>query len=397
MANILELNRQKFQIKRELLRRIGYTNGLHDIYRFARVVEYLYPLIPSTQTVLRSVIIDEEAERGLSKISGTDYAQGIIDVAGSLLLIDKVGQKLSLSDRGYALHALEQQDNKEAYRRAFLLMSVLDADGEYFVNLLDIVGQGVTGTTELGRGLMDRMFKIIELKEQWGKTSIHSSIAQDIVLGYLREARRKLEEAMDPSQKVLAKSRATLEERRLSPEERVERFLEHTVTPRLKWLVALGCAKKDDSGHLVVMEQGEKLLAFFKTAECWRNGVYLLPIAEWLAEVLDAENLADAKDLFWRAVATTLADRAEPYCLQGREREVLARIKSIYRHLKIYGFNQARISAVFHALSCIECVNGRYLEKDEFEETVSILARDFPKEIFRLGRRRELEGYIALK
>ena len=395
MASILELNRHNFQINRELLRRIGYTNGLHDIYRFARVVEYLYPLIPSTTTILQSFII--EKEKKISGISGKKYVQGIIDVAGSLLLINKIGQKLSLSDRGYALHALEQQDNKEAYRSAFLLMSVLDADGEYFLNLLDMVRKGMGETIKLGRGLIDRMSKIIELKDQWSKTYIHSSIARDIVQGYLREARRVLKKAMDPSQKVLTRNRATLEERRLSPKERVERFLEHTVTPRLGWLVDLGCAKKDANGHLVVTERGERLLAFFKVAKCWREDVYLLPFSDSVPKILDAENLADAKDLFWRAVATTLAGRGEPYCLQGRERGVLALIKSIYRHLKIYGFNQARISAVFHALSCIECVGGRYLRKDEFEETVSILVREFPKEIFRLGKRRELEGYIALK
>ncbi|MCK4830229.1 hypothetical protein KA005_81680, partial [bacterium] len=352
---------------------------------------YLYPLIPSTTAMLQLVIIDKE------KVAGKKYAQGIIDVTGSLLLIDKVGQKLSHSDRGYALHAIEQQSTQEKYRHTFLLMSVLEADGEYFVNLLDMVRKGEGETIKLGYGLIDRMSKIIDLKDQWSKTFIHSSIALDIVQGYLREARRVLEKAMDPSQKVLTRSRATLEKRGLSPEKRVERFLEHTVTPRLGWLVALGCAKKDDNGHLVVTELGKRLLGFLKASGCLRDEVYLLPVSDWLANILDAENLADAKDLFWRAVATTLAGRAEPYRLQGRENEVLAHIKSIYHHLKIYGFNQARISAVLSVLNCIKCVDGGYLEKDEFEETVSILAREFPKEIFRLGKRRELEGYIALK
>ncbi len=395
MASILELKRHRYQIKRELLRRIGYTNGLHGILRFARVVEYLHARIPSTIPMLQSVIIDEE--KNISAISGKKYARGIIDVAGSLLLIDRVGQKLSLSDRGYAFHALEQQGNKLAFRTAFLLMSVLDADGEYFLNLLDIVSKGVRGTVELGHHLIGRMFKIINLKENWANTSIDSSIARDIVRANLQEAKGVLEKAMAPSHKVMTKSRATLKEKQLSAEERLDRFLEHTVTPRLGWLTDLGCAKKDDNGHRAITEVGERLLGFFEAGGCWREGIYLLPFSDRLAEVLGAENLPDAKDLFWRAVATAAAGRADPVRLEGREAEVLARLKSIYAHLKIYAFNQARISAVFHVLNCMECVDGGYLEKDGFEDTVSALAKDFPKEIFRLGKRRELQGYVALK
>jgi hypothetical protein len=396
MSSILELSRHERLVQRELLRRIGYTNGLHDIYRFARVVEYLYPRIPSTQTALRSIIIREETEKGLSRISGNDYAQGIIDVAGALLLIDKSGQKLSLSDRGYALHALEQQNLRETYRRAFLLMSILDADGEYFLNLLDMLTQGIIGTIELGRDLLNnRVIKIIDLKEQWGKTSIHSSVARDIILRHLQESRRVLKEAMDPSQKVLTKSRSVLEERKLSPERRVERFLEHTVTPRLGWLVDLGCARKDDSGHLVATEQGQQLLDFFKDSGCLRESVYVLPVSPWLAKVLDAKNPTDATDLSWRAVAATLAGCAEPCRYQGRE--LLDRIKSIYPHVKLYGFNQADISSVLHVLSCMESVDGKYIHQDRFDEDVASLVKNFPKEIFGLSKRRGRGGYIALK
>lgn len=384
MASILELSRHRKQIYRELLRRIGYTNGLHDIYRFARLVEYLYPKIPSTNAMLQSIIIDQEA-----KVSGKKYAQGIIDVAWALLLINKVGQKLSLSDRGYALHSIEkqpmQEQEKNKNRRAFLLMSVLESDGEYFINLLDMVSKGESGNVGLGRSLIDRMFKVIDLKEHWANTSIHSSISRDIVKGNLLEAKRRLEKATDPNQK----------ENQLSAEELVEMFFEHTVNPRLGWLDKLGCAKKDDNGHLVVTEQGKRLLIFFKTNECWRDGVYLLPLSYWLAKILDADNLADAKDLFWRAVATAMNGHAEPYIFE--DHELLSFIKNIYPHIKLYGFNEAELSSIFHALSCMESVKGYYIQEEKFDDTIISLVQSFPKKIFQLSKRRGRGGYLALK
>jgi hypothetical protein len=275
-------------------------------------------------------------------------------------------------------------------------MSVLDADGEYFLNLLDMLVQGVTEIMALGRRLLDnRMMKIIDLKEQWGKFYIASSIVRNTVLTDLQKAREGLKDAMDPRRKVLRKSRATLEERQLTPDQRVERFLEHTITPRLGWLVDLGCAKKDDNGHLVVTELGQQLLGFFKDFGCLRERVYVLPVSPWLAKILDAKNLADTPDLFWRAVATTLVGRVEACRYQGRV--LLDRIKSIYPHVKLYGFNQAEISSVFHVLSCMESMRGKYIQEDRFDEDIESLVKDFPKEIFRLSKRRGRGGYIALK
>ena len=166
-------------------------------------------------------------------------------------------------------------------------------------------------------------------------------------------------------------------------------------TPRLEWLVDLGCATKDDNGHLVITERGERLLGFFKIGECWRDGVYLLPFSDWLPEILDAKNLADGKDLFWRAVALAMAGRAEPSILEGRE--LLDFIKTIYPHIKLYGFNEAEISSVFHVASCMESVKGHYIPEDKFDEEVVSLIKSFSGEIFRLSKRRGRGGYIALK
>src|SRR5579862_4723347 len=126
MASVLDFERYSSEISRQLLRRIGYTNGLHKIRRFGRLVEYLYPIMPTSARLLAQVIIREEnlrpdeAERPLTS---TKYAIGIIDVAQALTLLERFGPKIALSSQGYALHAINQRTNDE-HVLAFLLGKV---------------------------------------------------------------------------------------------------------------------------------------------------------------------------------------------------------------------------------------------------------------------------------
>lgn len=401
MAGILQLNRNRATIRRELLRRIGYTNGLHDILRFARVVEYLHPIIPASTSALKAEIAEREndrAIRGQPKLSPNKYVQGIIDVTRALGLVDKVAERLSLSDRGYALFAILKSHHADAGRRAFLLMSVLDSDGEYLLNLLDLIDTGITPTVELGKNLMNRMFDIIDFKTEWAQTGVKSNIAADAIRGELNDARRVLEEALDPDRKVLSKTRTINSQHRLSPSERVNRFLEHTVVPRREWLIDLGLLKHD-SGTQELTAAGQRLLHFFQDAGCRgrkdERPFYYLPLSNFLSEVLDAENTADPSDIFWRAVCTSETGTATAVTIAGRD--LLNRISAIYQHVKLYGFNEAETSAIFHALSCEEAINGRYLKEDGFESILSDLTRRYPKEIFRLSKRRGIGGYIALR
>lgn len=163
MAGILEVGQLLPSISRELLRRIGYTNGLSDIWRFARVVEYLYPLIPCPVPLLREVIRDEE-----KTISGVKYAQGVVDVARALGLLEQVGTKLSLSARGYALHGLEQLGLTKSSQRAFLLMSIMEFDGECTLNLLDLYTSGYREVPDVGKQLVDRLLWIMDAKQEPG-------------------------------------------------------------------------------------------------------------------------------------------------------------------------------------------------------------------------------------
>jgi hypothetical protein len=402
MPSILELSRNKSALSRELLRRIGYTNGLHDIFRFARVVEYLYPIIPASMLSLKAEIAEQENKRASqSKLSPNKYVQGIIDVARALGLIHKVAAKLSLSDRGYALHAVQNQTkDSQGGCRAFLLMSVLNSDGEYFLNILDLIGKGLSSTGELGKGLMDRMFLVIQIKERWADDEIKSNIAAETVKGELADAQRVLESALDPNRKVLFKSRATSEDRILDPDDRIRRFLEHTVGPRREWLTDLGCITENSVESPRLTKRGRDLLQFFADIGCKRTvdgaEVYFLPLSENLCQVLDARNLTnDTKDLFWRAVAIAMSGSAEPIGIEGRT--LLDRIKAVYPYVKLYGFNEAEISSVFQALSCQEALSGHYLREEQFEEMLLQLTKEYPSEIFRLSKRRGIGGYIALR
>jgi hypothetical protein len=402
MPSILELSRNKAVLNRELLRRIGYTNGLHDIFRFARVVEYLHPIIPATIVSLKAEIAEQENKRtAQSKLSPNKYTQGIIDVARALGLIDKVAAKLSLSDRGYALHAVQNQpETSREGTRAFLLMLALNSDGEYLLNILDLIRKGTTSTVEIGERLMDRMFTVIDIKEDWARNEIRTAIGAETVRSELSEARRVLLAALDPTQKVLFKSRATRENRILDPDERIRRFLEHTVGPRREWLADLGCISANSKQSQTLTKSGQDLIAFFDDVGCKRsfrgNESYVLPLSENLCEVLDARNLiGDARDLFWKAIA--VAETGSAQLVQVMNRALLDRIKAIYVYVRLYGFNEAEISSVFHTLSCQEALSGCYLSEQQFEEALLQLAKDYPSEIFRLSKRRGVGGYIALK
>jgi hypothetical protein len=397
MVGILELNRYEWLIDRELIRRIGYTNGLHDINRFARVVEYLYPKIPVSQAVFRRIIKENEVERdSTSKISDEKYLQGIIDVAGALSLVNKKGQKLFLSDRGYSLHALKQDTTQsDNYTEIFLLMSILDADGEYILNILDIISKDYIDNRDVGILLFDRMMKIFEIKLEWAKNDIDSTISR-ITINNLEEAQKKLKKALDPSSKNLMKSRSLKKKKQLSGEKRVETFRGHIIMPRLKWLIDLNCMKKNN-GKNEITESGRRLLNFFKKKGCLQREVYILPVSPWLSKVLGVKKSENSPNIFWESVATAFCGQVEKY--QFKEEDLLDFIREIYPHVKLFGFDQVEISSIYHALSCREAIKGNFIGggEEEFNKKMEEITKIYPKDIFWLSKRRGQGGYISLK
>lgn len=223
MASVLDFERYAADLNRQLLRRIGYTNGLHKIERFARVVEYLYEVMPTSKRLFAQIVIEKENAASEPHLTGPEYAKGIIDVAQALDLIEKFGPKLSLSSSGYACHALNVFD-QGCPLLSFLLASVIASDGEYTLNILRLIYQGHSDVEALGSLLMDQFRALIDLKIRRAQEDIPERFAQRMIIGLLSDAKTKLEKALRNKS--------------------VSLFYRHTVTPRVEWLSDLGCIEQ---------------------------------------------------------------------------------------------------------------------------------------------------------
>ena len=404
MPGLLELTRNRSELRRQLVRRIGYTNGLHDVCRFGRLVEYAYPLIPTSMAELKAELADRENSlqpSGTDKplLSPNNYVRGIIDVARALGLLDKVGEKISLSDKGYAFHAIKHTTGSDDAIHAFLLMAVLDADGEYFLNLLDLVNGNMTSADDIGPALFDRIFRLIEFKSRWVEDQIESPIIVNTLKSELADVRRVLKEALASDKKSAGRTRSPFGSRRLSPQGRTRRFFAHTVGPRREWLADLGCLVRGGHSGSLRTIFGERLIRYFDENDCRATmagtSFLHLPLSETLAQSLGARHYQGPRNLFWRAIATA----RNGHCCRSdlADRELLDRIITIYPHLTIRGFNQADTASLFHALSCEESLTGAYLDQSTFDDSLIRLTKTFPGEIFRLSKRRGIGGYIALR
>ena len=385
---MLNLLQQRPQVKSELSRRIGYTNGLHDIFRFSRVVNYLYSIAPASVVSLRSVILEQE------DVQGPKYADGVIDVARALGLIHKAGTKLTPSDKGYALYAVQHMDDTGESTRALLLHSVLQSDGEATLNLLDLLANAADSTS-LGELLVDCLLRILELRECWAKEQIRTKAARDMVLQELSDSKRRLATAVDIERKQTKSWSAYRDERRLTAEQRVNRFYTHTVNPRRRWLKDLGCVQERGRHQYHVTEMGYRILASLKGASCYSNSVFMLPLSMEVAQLLGVTTSGDSEDLFWRAAASSFADTPSPVHLSPDDH--LSLIESIYPYVKFHLLNEAAIESIYDVMGAQLAVKGQYVERDSFDELLDATFKNFPNKVYRLRQRHGRSGYIVMK
>lgn len=402
MASVLDFERYKAELDRQLLRRIGYTNGLHKIRRFARLVEYLYPIMPTSAALLAQVIIREENARpdeGERQLKGTKYAIGIVDVAQALTLLERFGRKISLSSQGYACHALNQHGVPSQALDVFLLEKVIESDGECSLNILRILSEGVADVREIGGALMRRLLAIIGFKRRWVQEKLLDRFSQRAVALLLDEAQKTLQRAINPTKTIVGRSRERSPSGSLS-ESPIEFFYKHTVNPRLEWLEDLGCVFSPRGGHLAVTSAGENLLSQLRQMGGWEEDFVFLPLDPWLSSQLGIPNFYNddaAREFSWRLVASTRSSGPSYSNILQNHLGLLDRIKSTYAAVKLANFNEADALSIYEVLASEEAAEGKVLSQVEFEKVLADLVAGFPSEIFKLSKRRGRGLYIALK
>ena len=385
---MLRLGREQPRIRRELSRRIGYTNGLHDIFRFARVVTYAHSITPATDASLRAAIMDNE------QVKGTKYVDGVIDVARALGLLTKVGGRLTLSDKGYALYGVQQMGKSSELQRAMILNAVLDSDGEATLNLLDLIASGVS-SAYLGKSLFERMLRIIDLRREWAEEQVPIKLARDMILGDLADSRIRLEKAITIDRKPTQTWSTYREGQRLTAEQRVHRFYDHTINPRRGWLRDLGCIEEQSRNQYRITEAGERLLTSFKGASCYSNSVFILPLSSDLMDLLGVKLHDSTRDLFWYATASYYANPALQTQLTTTEHFNL--INSIYPHVKLHLFNEATVESLYLVTSARLAVNGQFIDRSIFEKQLDDIGHAYSGSVYRLRQRYGGSGYIVMK
>ena len=386
--SVLGLLQRRPRIRCELSRRIGYTNGLHDIFRFARVSSYLHAMAPAASASLRGAILDAE------KVRGSKYADGVIDVARALGLIHKSGTSLTLSDNGSALHAIQHLEPSQQAARALLLCSVLEFDGDATLNLLDILAAADPGPM-IGELLVARLLRILELRANWVQGNIETKPVKDFVMQELAESIRRLESAVDLDRKQAESWSTFKKETELSAEQRLQRFYAHTVNPRRGWLKDLRCIEEHEHRNYVVTKSGHRLLASFRDASCYTEGLFVLPFSAEVSTLFGVSEAEETKDLYWKAIASSFGTPSVAIPLSPDE--LFQFVLQVYPLVKFPLFNEAAIESIFVTLAALSAKSAQYTTRDMFDDTMEASISKYSDRLYRLRQRHGATGYIAVK
>lgn len=384
MSSVLAFERHQAEINRQILRRIGYTNGLHRIRRFTRVVEYVFDIVSTSRSLLVQTIIEREAqlERPDSrKLTGPKYVQGIIDVAVALGLLERFGPKIALSSEGYACHCLSITDGAESRALdAFLFRRIVACDGEYSLNVLQLAAEGKRAVVDVGVALLERFLRVIAIKEAWAET-IANSFAKRIVSSLLKEARQKLLQSID------------------NASQSADFFYKHTAAPRIEWLVDLGLLTSEGD-QLLLSAAGAATLAEIRRQSLLQQDVIVLPLDDWLRTelALPSQPVRDAanwdEQLCAAAYGPSVVAGAASY---PDDQGLLETLYALYEHVKLQGFNEADVLSAFEVLAARSATSGHAMDRTAFEDRVRKAIAARPADVFKLTKRRGHGFYFAFK
>lgn len=403
MTSMLEYQRHKGRFKKELFHRIGYTNTLYQIFRFGQILRETYQLFPVSQAILVKRIQELHPELSTAK-----YATGIIDVLGALNITKRVAQRVVLTYRGRALAAVIQQPWYENVKAHFFLKSVLEADGDYILNLL-LLMPGVRADSEAGRTLgitfFNRLLQLLEIRKQQLISNIPTKLVREVAVKQLEAAHDSIRydilnegrpaKALDLQERLRRIRTGRIQNRHHG--EGPTETIRHTIDPRRGWLNDLGLITRDENKTYQLTKAGASLLRIVQADGFELDGLLCVPFTKSLAQLLEISNIATVADDYFHHLAVCVYNDASAPQYSSSEKEFLKDLRFFFELTRLKRFNQAEIPALYECMVLKAANAGKKFSAASFQELLTKVLATYSDEVYQVAGRYGQAGYLSFR
>ena len=404
MPSVVEYHRHKDQLFKELFRRIGYTNTLYKIFRFGEVVKNTHQLFPASQATLVRSIRQHHPE-----LDDVKYATGVVDVLGALDVLRRAGPRIILTEHGRALAALTQQPWYESCKKIFFLRAVLEADGDYLLNLLKLLPEasvGSEGTKSLGVVFFNSILALLNQRREEVTDVVSAAWIQRPAVQQLSRAEDSirydiLNEPRPPRTLTLEERLKQLRARRRGRTKRATtgptETLRHTLDPRRGWLVDFGLVTVTERRAYQLTPCGSRLLEKVKSDGFEVNGLLRTPFSKPLAQTLGIQSDVQIPRDYFHRLAVDIYHQGEANEYQNSLESFLADLRHFFPLVKLDKFNQAEIPALYECVSIKAALDGKLLTEKRFHACLEKALGQFGEQVYRVSGRHGQEGYLAFR
>lgn len=404
MTSILEFQRCKDQFQKELFRRIGYTNTLYQIFRFGEVIKDTCGFFPISQSSLINIIRSK-----YPSLKTLKYATGIIDVLCSFNVLKRVGSRVVLTHLGRALAAISNQPWYDNIKQYFFLKLILQADGDYILNLLSILPSNridSDASKSLGKVFFHNILDLLNYRRVEINKYISTKLMRDFAIRYIQSASDSIRYDILNEQRPLNS---------LTREDRIKRVramksgkkvrditeptdtLRHTLDPRRGWITDLQLVTRDDEKKYRLTKEGKALLESIKSAQFQVNSVFRVPFSESLINALGISEIPYIKSDYFNylAVHVYLGSPVPEY--SGKIDDFYSDLNFFFELTRLKQFKQAEILALYECLAMKAAYQGMYLSKEKFYELLGQLLEKYQHKLYKVAGRYRQEGYISFR
>ena len=404
MTSILEYQRHKERFQKELFRRIGYTNTLYQIFRFGDIVKETHQLFPVSQTVVVRRIQEVHPE-----LNDLKYATGIIDVLGALNVTKRVGPRVVLTHRGRVLAAVIQQPWYENIRSHFFLKSVLEADGDYILNLLSLI-PGTQGDSEsvrkLGITFFRRLLDLLDCRREEVARAIPTKLVREVAIKQIQafsdSIRYDILNESRPSKTLsleerLRRLRAAKSQKKRRREDEPTETLRHTLDPRRGWLADLGLVTRDEEKNYQLTAAGTSLLKQVRADGFELDNLLRVPFSSPLAQALDIKDVVSIPNDYFHQVVAYVYSGAPPREYSGAIEDFLKDLRFFFELTRLKRFNQAEIPALYECIVLKAANEGQLLSEGKFQELLNDVLATYADQVYRVTGRYGQEGTLSFR